>query len=171
MGENDRTALLRYLVARYEDLVRRLASRMDSSIEAADVLQDAYLRIGQAETIPAIHDPQAYIIRISANIAADRRRARSRPRLEDVEVARLLEIADDTPGPAARVESQNELALLDAALRQLPTRRRAIFLAARVEELTHRQIADRMGVSVRTVANEIRQALDHCARSLEKAAP
>ncbi|HEY0182519.1 MAG TPA: sigma-70 region 4 domain-containing protein, partial [Rhodopila sp.] len=65
-------------------------------------------------------------------------------------------------------ESRLEVEALAAALRTLPERRRAIFLAARVEELPHHVIADRFGTSARTVANEIQRALDHCARCLEK---
>jgi RNA polymerase sigma factor (sigma-70 family) len=168
MGETDRTSLLRHLVERYEDLARRLARRFGSTMDAADILQDAYLRIGQAKTIPPVDDPHAYIVRVSANIVADRRRAQARQRLDDVDIARLLEVEDAAPDPAATLEGRRDLALLEAALRQLPERRRAIFLAARVEELTHREIAGRMGVSQRTVASEIRHALDHCARSLEK---
>ncbi len=167
MSEQDRASLLRYLVARYDDLVRRLARRMDTAA-AADVLQDTYLRIGQAKAVPAVNDPQAYLIRVATNLAIDQQRAQSRQRLDDIDIARLLDIEDEAPGPAVIAESRLEVEALAAALRTLPERRRAIFLAARVEELPHHVIADRFGTSARTVANEIQRALDHCARCLEK---
>jgi RNA polymerase sigma-70 factor (ECF subfamily) len=168
MGEKDRVSLLRHLVARYEDLARKLTPRLGSTGEAADALQDTYLRIGQAEAIPAVHDPHAYLLRVATNIAADRRRAHVRQRLDDIDIARLLEIEDDAPDPAAILAGRQDMALLQASLHELPVRRRAIFLAARVEGLPHREIADRFGISLRTVANEIQRAFDHCARSLDK---
>lgn len=169
MGEKDKAFLLRHLVVRYDDLARRLTRRIGSAA-AAEALQDTYLRIGQAEAVPAIHDPQAYLLRVARNVAIGHRRAYARQRLDDVEVARLLDVEDEAPGPAAIVESQQQMERLAAALRGMPERRRAIFLAARVEGLPHQQIAGRFGVSLRTVANEIQRALDHCARCLENAA-
>lgn len=167
MEEADRRSLLRHLAQRYDELMRRLVPRL-GVVEAEDALQDAYLRIGQAEAVPAVNDPSAYLLRVAKNAAADRRRTFRRQRLDDVEVARLMEIEDNTPSPAAILESREELDRLSAALSELPERRRAIFLAARVEELPHQFIAARFGVSVRTVANEIDRTLEHCGQRLKK---
>ncbi|WP_149537878.1 RNA polymerase sigma factor [Siccirubricoccus phaeus] len=169
MGEKDRASLLRHLVLRYEDLARRLA-RLLGPAEAAEALQDTYLRIGQAEIVPAIDDPEAYLLRVARNVAIGRRRAYARQRLDDLEITRLLNIEDEAPGPAAVVDGQLRMERLAVALREIPERRRAIFLAARVEGLPHQLIADRFGVSLRTVANEIQRALDHCARAVENGA-
>lgn len=167
MGEKDRASLLRYLVVRYDDLARRLTRRL-GPVEAADALQDTYLRIGQAEAVPAINDPHAYLLQVARNVAAGRRRTHARQRLDDVDIAGLLNIEDEAPSPAAIAESRQQIEILAAALQVIPERRRAIFLAARVEGVPHQMIAERFGVSLRTVANEIERALDHCASSLEK---
>ncbi|MBN8872929.1 MAG: sigma-70 family RNA polymerase sigma factor [Rhodospirillales bacterium] len=165
MGDKDRRSLLRHLVAGHDDLARRLSRRF-GAVEAADALQDTFIRIGQAEALPPIKDPLAYLFRVAVNLATDHRRAHARQRLDAGEVSRLLEIPDKAPGPAAIVEGRLQIEALSEAIRQLPERRRAIFLAARVEELPHRIIADRFGISVRTVAYEIERALDHCATYL-----
>ncbi len=168
MGEKDRASLLAYMATRYGELARRLSHRLGSAISAADALQGTYLRIGQAETIPAVTDPQAYLLRVATNVAADQRRACQRQRLDDIDIARLLEIEDDAPGPAAIVESRLTLATLTEALAELPEQCRAVFIAARLDDIPHRIIAARFGISVRTVANEIQRALNHCADRLEK---
>ncbi|WP_169805114.1 sigma factor-like helix-turn-helix DNA-binding protein, partial [Variovorax boronicumulans] len=45
-------------------------------------------------------------------------------------------------------------------------RRRAIVLAARVDEMPHKDIAARYGVSARTVEKELRAGLEHCCERL-----
>eukprot|EP01035_Chromulina_nebulosa_P043540 gene43540-58960_t len=44
--------------------------------------------------------------------------------------------------------------------------RRAIVLAARVDEMPHKDIAARYGVSARTVEKELRAGLEHCCERL-----
>ncbi len=168
MGEKDRASLLAYLAARYEELARRLSHRLGSAVSAADALQGTYVRIGQAEAIPAVTDHQAYLLRVATNLAADEHRAHQRQRLDDIDIRKLLEIADDTPGPAAIVESRLTLAILTEALAELPEQCRAVFVAARLDDTPHLAIAKQYGISVRTVANEIQRALSHCADRLEK---
>jgi RNA polymerase sigma-70 factor (ECF subfamily) len=168
MGEKERASLLGHLVARYEDLVRRLARRLGSAADAADVLQDTYVKIGQAKSVPMVDNPHAYLLRVASNIAADHRRAHARQRLDEMEISKLLEIEDDMPGPAAIAEGRAAVEKLTRALGELPERRRAIFLAARVDGQSHQAIAERFGVSVRTVAYEINRAFDHCAACREK---
>ena len=41
-------------------------------------------------------------------------------------------------------------------------------IAARVDEVPHREIAERFGISVRTVEKELRAGLEHCCEKLEK---
>jgi DNA-directed RNA polymerase specialized sigma24 family protein len=50
----------------------------------------------------------------------------------------------------------------------LPTRQRSILLATRLEGLTRRQIADRLGISVSMVEKELRSAQEHCVSSFKR---
>jgi RNA polymerase sigma-70 factor (ECF subfamily) len=47
------------------------------------------------------------------------------------------------------------------ALRELPTRVRAVFVLARFEELKAPEIANRLGVSISTVEKDMRRAVAH----------
>ena len=71
-------------------------------------------------------------------------------------------------GTRPRGRGRQQLAALEAALAELPRRRQAIVIAARVDEVPHREIAERFGISVRTVEKELRAGLEHCCRKLEK---
>ena len=43
---------------------------------------------------------------------------------------------------------------------------RAIVIAARVDQLPHRDIAERFGISARTVEKELRAGLEHCCERM-----
>ena len=57
--------------------------------------------------------------------------------------------------------------ILDEAIQKLPDRCREIFLLSKSKELTNKQIADQLGVSVKTVENQITIALRKLRTYLE----
>ena len=166
MADTNRVALLNLLVTGYADLKRRLTRRLGSADLAAEALQDTYLRVTCAE-VGDVRSPHAYLFRVAVNVAADRRNVESRS-LPLSETDALLNIVDDTPGPARVVEARSEIDALKRAIAELPPRRREILIAACMEEVPYRAIAERFGVSVRTVQVEIKQALQYCASRLDR---
>jgi RNA polymerase sigma-70 factor (ECF subfamily) len=167
MAESARATLRQLLQLSYDDLKRRLARRLGSTELAGEALQDTFLRLERAETIGPVRNPRGYLFRMAINLAINRRHAEAR-RLAAPETTALLELADDAPGPARIAEARSEVAALKRAIGALPARRRAIFLAAWREELAHPAIAERFGVSLRTVQVELRHALEHCAAQLDR---
>jgi len=167
MVETSRAALLDLLVSGYDDLRRRLTRRLGSGELAGDALQDTFLRLKSPGELGPVRSPRAYLFRIAMRVAASRRIVERR-RLTELETEALLAIADDAPDPSRVVEARSEIEALKRALRELPARRREIVLAACMEEIPHRAIAERFGVSVRTIQIELKQALAHCALRLER---
>ncbi|MDQ0081361.1 hypothetical protein J2W35_001700 [Variovorax boronicumulans] len=106
-----------------------------------------------------------YLLRIASNVAEDRRISSGRL-LDFVEVEELPHFADESQGPARLSEARSEVQALERALEELPRRRREIFIASRVDETPHKDIALRHGVSVRIVEREVKAALVHCAGRL-----
>jgi RNA polymerase sigma factor (sigma-70 family) len=82
------------------------------------------------------------------------------------DVEALYEMADELADPARTAEARAEIDALERALAELPRRRRAIVVAARVDEMPHREIARRFGVSERTIEKELRAGLEHCCERL-----
>jgi RNA polymerase sigma-70 factor (ECF subfamily) len=162
MAETDRATLRSLLQAGYEDLRQRLARRLGSTDRANDALQETFLRLECAPTIGPVSNPQAYLLRVALNVASNLRVAETR-RLTAPETEALLALPDDKPGPGQIAEARSEIAALKRALGELPTRRRAIFLAAWRDGEAHQGIADRLGVSLRTIQIELKQAAEHCA--------
>ncbi|MFZ6762140.1 RNA polymerase sigma factor [Pseudoroseomonas sp. WGS1072] len=168
MGDREGLSLLRHLSEGYEDLLGRLSRRLGSASRASEALQETCLRVGRAVALPEVRDPEAFLLRIAANAAADQSRQEARRRLEPLEIEALLAVSDDAPTPEAIVQGREEMRHLQRALEALPARRRAILEAARLQGLPHEAIARRFGVSVRTVAYEIERALDHCSVWMER---
>ena len=80
----------------------------------------------------------------------------------------LFEMVDDKPGPDREIEARSEINALKQVIRELPARRREMFMATFVNEVPLRETAERFGVSVRTVQVELKQALVHCAARLDR---
>ena len=170
MSDTNIAVLRDLLLADYGGLDRRLTRRLGSADLASDVLQETYLRLQGMTKIATVRSPKAYLFRIALNIANDRRRAENR-RLTVDEVDSLLEIPDDRPDAARIIEDRSEVYLLKRAIAELPERRRRVLILSRIKDMPHREIAKRLGVTVRTVEMDLKQALEHCAERLQRRHP
>ena len=170
MDNTNITALRDLLLADYSGLDRQLTRRLGSADVASDVLQETYLRLEGMNEVGPVRSPKAYLFRIALNIANDRRRAESR-RLTVDEVDCLLDIPDDRPDAARVIEDRSEVNLLKRAIAELPERRRRVLILSRINDMPHREIAKRLGVTVRTVEMDLKQAIEHCAERLKRPVP
>lgn len=167
MTEASWLALQQRLLMRYEMFKKRLTRQLGSADLASDALQDTWLRLERGGDLTQVQSPDNYLYTMAVNLAHDHRRLESR-RLTTTEVETLLEIPDEAPDAARTVEARSDLDTLVAIIAELPVRQQAILVAARVEGLSRRDIADRFGVSVRFVQRELQEAQDFCAGRLEK---
>ena len=152
-----------------DDFRRRLAYRLGSTDFATEILHETYLRLDRGSTeLGTVQSPNAYVFRTALNIAADHRRLAESRRLGPGEIEALRGIADHALDPERAVEARLEVVSLEKALEELTPRRRAILIAARLEEVPHAEIAARFGISTRMVEKELKQALLHCSLRLDK---
>lgn len=163
--ESSRAALIDFLLDQYDDLKRRLARRLGSEA-AADALQDTFVRLSSTIEVGPIRSPRAYLLRIAVRLAAERRKNETSSALSDMEL--LFEIVDDAPDPERIVEARSEIEALKVSLREMSQRRRAILLAAAVDEVPASILAARFGVTRRTIQTELKAALIHCAKRLDR---
>ncbi|MCA1325590.1 RNA polymerase sigma factor [Herbaspirillum sp. alder98] len=168
MVEDVRSTLLGHLASRYGDLKRRLTRLLGSDDLAGDALQDTWLRLQRmdADTSP-IMNPHAFLLRMAANIAVDQRRSQSRA-LPPGEIAELLDLADHAPGPEQTVEARSEVQALLRLLERMPARRREILIMVRLEGMLQKEVAERLGISLRTVEHELKRAHDFCMSRLDE---
>ncbi|MCA6120301.1 sigma-70 family RNA polymerase sigma factor [Bradyrhizobium sp. WSM 1704] len=167
MSDTTRAALLTLLVATYDDLKQRLTRRTGSADLANEALQDTFLRLSNADGIGPVRDLQAYLFRVAMSAISNRRVAERRRRTVR-EVDPLFDLPDEAPGPDRIIEARSEIDALKRSIQELPARRREIFMAICVDETPLQHVAERFGVSVRTVQVELKQALAHCAVCLDR---
>lgn len=173
MRNDDDTAptgpLARFFVEQLPRLRRRLARRTGSIEMAEDLAHDAWLRL-ERNAAAALQAPGPYLHRTAENLVIDEARRRSR-RLGTVEIADIMSVPADLPEPERAVIARDELRTVLAAIAELPERRRAVFIAARLRGERYSIIAARHGITTRTVENDVRRALDHCAARLQHPLP
>lgn len=133
--------------------LRGFARRRVGREEAEDLVHDAYVRLLQLGETAKLE--REYLYRIASNLAVDavrKVRVRSRHAVEDPEYCASV------ASPETIFESSMELRRLRVFLDELSPPCREMFLLNRIGDLTHAEIAERMGVSVRTVERRIAQA-------------
>jgi RNA polymerase sigma-70 factor (ECF subfamily) len=145
----------------YADLLRAIQRKTGCVHRACDVLHDSLVRLALATTRVPIAQPHAYLRTVVGSVLTDRYRddARWRP-LPDREDR---EGEDGLVGCAPSAERMAQLrACLEAAQRvfdRLPARRREVFWLFRIDGFSCREIAERLGLSVRTVENHVMRAM------------
>lgn len=163
MPENALPALRNFLVARYDELKQRLARRLGNAEQAGDALQDTWLRLESRDDIDGVRDPASYLLRMAVNLAYDQLGRHGRLATRDEIDALLDEAPDPAPGPAQIAEDRSEMAALAALIARMPPRRRQVLVMVRWEQLPQREVARRLGISLRTVEKELKDAHDFCA--------
>ena len=167
MSDTSRAALLTLLVASYDDLKQRLTRRSGSADLADEALQDTFLRLSKATIAEPIRDLNAYLFRVAMSVLSNRRVAERR-HYSVVDVDALLNFVDDNPDPERTIEARSGIDALKRAILELPARRREIVVAVFVHEMPLNKVAQRFGVSMRTIQVELKQALAYCAIRLDR---
>ena len=156
-----------------EDLFRRQSPRLirffrrrTGNVEAAqDLAQDVFVRFLRVPRLADIRDPEAYLRRIAGNLLVDR--ARRQNHATSLSAAAWREIEPSIVCPQHDALAERDLRVrYERALDGLTPRSREVFLLHRVEELSYKAIAARLGVSVGTVEYHMTRALAHLDRML-----
>lgn len=141
----------------YDALANYAYSVLRNKEDAEDVVQDVFIRIWQNNP-DIISGPQIkfYLLTAIKNgcISVLRKQAGKK----------FVQYEEVNPSSFTSVDSSPEKkeitpAIIDEALSQLPPQCLAIFKLSRFGKLTYQQIADEMGISVKTVENQVGKAL------------
>ncbi len=124
---------------------------------AHDVVQDTFVRVWDHRASLQPNLPLlAYLFRISRNLVRDlAKRSNVRKKYES-EMTETLQ--SDSPEEALRARILDEK--LQGAIRtRLPEKCREVFLLSRIEGMSNAEIGEHLGISVKTVENQITRAL------------
>lgn len=148
-------------------LTRFLQRNWRDDAEIGDLRQEAYARLYEAaqRERPILVKP--FLFQIARNLMIDRLRRQSVVSLESVADFEGMNVSDDRPSSEACVAARQELRLLQVALDSLPPRCRQVVVMRKVEGLSQKDVAKKMGITVETVENQVAKGIRLLAQALD----
>lgn len=139
-------------------LRRYLTRLLGNSTEAQDIAHDAYLRVLPIVDKPTTGQPEAVLYTTARRLAINQLKRRSISPIRAGESGQEHSTSP-APGVAQQVMARQEWRLVQEGIARLPEGCRQVLLLRKVELLSHREIADRLGIAVSTVEKQHVRAL------------
>jgi RNA polymerase sigma-70 factor (ECF subfamily) len=142
-------------------LHRFLARRLKRPQDVDDLAQEVFIRLLRLERPELVRKPQAYLFSVAANLV---REFRIRADKEHEQLDYDSDAADEAADQPAQVlpdELAERIAIqqqLERALAQLPAMQRAVLLLVKRDGLSHKEVARKTGIHVRTVERYVMEA-------------
>ena len=155
-------------LAHRRELQAYLTEKLRDADTAADLTQETFLRYAehrQGGGAAVIHD-RSFLYRTARNLAIDHVRKQARQRTDATADEDLARLPGEGPSPESATDARRRLDRLRAAVEELPQRTRQVFVLARIEGLTHREVADRLEISESSVQKHLAKALQHVMQRL-----
>lgn len=149
------------LYMRYVPHVEAFACCMlKNKSEAEDLAHDLFLKLWEGrESLQHVRSVRNYLFRMTKNAIFDRfehkavdiryRQSAAPKDLREIVSNDLVE----------QIDLQELLLLIDMAVEKMPVQRRKVFRMSRVEGISYQEIAQRLGISQKTVEYHIHEAL------------
>lgn len=173
MTMNDRIEWVAHHILPHEAALRRWLSRFVAPQDVEDIVQEAYCSIAGLDVLAHIVDPKRYLFQVARNVVmANLRRARV-VQIDSIgglqEIERVI-AHDESNNPERLAADRALLRQIDDALASMSERSRTVFRLRRLQGLSQRDVARRLGVSEAVVENELARGLKQILSSLGSSA-
>jgi len=156
-------ALLPHLDAAYN--FARYLARNDA--DAADVVQEAYLRAMRYGDSFTGQNPRAWLFAIVRNTFFSMRKGNI-PAETAVPFDEELHREDEQPGPEAAMLKRADMRVVNEALEELSVEYREVIVLREFEDLSYKEIARVTGAPVGTVMSRLARARDQLTRAIKR---
>ncbi|NIB42508.1 sigma-70 family RNA polymerase sigma factor [Pseudomaricurvus alkylphenolicus] len=157
------SALLSAYEAHLRALKRFVSRLVKNQSDVEDIVQEAFLLAYNAERGKDIAQPKSYLFRTAKHVSLNHlRQATRRPTefLEDSAESSEALISDFTLED--EVMAQQKLGIHCEAVATLPEKCRKVYLMRKVYAMSHKEIADTLGITVSTVETHIEKGFARC---------
>ncbi|MBI4429924.1 MAG: RNA polymerase sigma-70 factor [Ignavibacteriales bacterium] len=140
-------------------LFRYVLHSLQDADTSHDIIQETFLRVWNHRATLRPELPfLALLFRISRNLVRDHAKYHAVRRKLEAEIPASVQSTQD--GPAEVLQSNIlEEKVSEAVRTKLPTKCREIFLLSRMEGMSNAEISRHLGISVKTVENQITRGL------------
>lgn len=138
---------------------------------AAELTQEAYVRLLSFSDQHTIRHPRAFLYQTAKNLALDHLRKDKVQALHVTDFDEAAQVPADQPSAERVLLDRERVDQFLAAMETMPPRSREVFVLHRVHELSYRQIAERLNISESAVEKNIMRALTHCRHALRDGSP
>lgn len=133
-----------------------------------DVVQESYLRVWKARLRHPIASTKSFLFQVARHLAIDVVRRRQSAATDSLGDLAALPVIEDKPDAVDRLCYDEKIEFLASAFLNLPPRCREIMILRKLQGTSNRDIADRLGISERTVENQITRGMKLCRDYLEQ---
>lgn len=130
-----------------------------NATDISDLRQEVYARVLEAAHKRIPDNARGFLLTCARNLLIDQVRSAQVVPIEAIADLEGLEIPSDAPEPDRWVMAREELRRLQAVLEKLPPRAREAISLACFENLTGKEIAERMGVTQATASEHLSNAV------------
>jgi RNA polymerase sigma factor (sigma-70 family) len=147
----------------YHDLRRFLMRKFKDDADIEDLVQDTFIKVYKSVNWHSIKNPKAYLFHAAQNLTIDKIRKKKHEKtfLHDSE----LEIGSDLIDPEREVLSHEQVKLLTNAISGLSPSVQQAFVLNKLYNLSYKEIAITMSLSVKTVEKHIAKGLMTCVKN------
>lgn len=143
-----------------------LRGRFPGLPDVDDLIQETYARLLRARVAGQLHAVRPYLFVVARNAALDLARHNQMAATDSVGNIEQLSVVEDKPDAAETTAQIQEAEILHEAIASLPPRCREILTLRRFHGLSHRLIAERLGISANTVDTQLCLAIFRCRQFL-----
>jgi RNA polymerase sigma factor (sigma-70 family) len=146
---------VREILAHEASLMRYLIRCWPRADEVHDLRQEIYIRVYEAAAKSFPTSPKSFLFATARHLMTDRVRRSRIVSIEAVGDFDVLNVMVDEISLERRLDARQELKRLAQALNLLPPKCREVVWLRRVDEIPQKEVAQRLGISERTVESHI----------------
>lgn len=168
MIDNARTRWLSRNILPHESSIRRIIGswHLPLDLEVDDVIQESYAKIARLPSVEHISSPKVYFLQIARSILLMHVR---RAKLVSIDVfadLEQLQITDDSPSPEIHASDREQLRMLAYAVKNMGEPQRSVLMLRIIDELSHKEIGDKLGLSGNAVQKILARSLNLLAQEI-----
>jgi RNA polymerase sigma-70 factor (ECF subfamily) len=157
---SSRSRWLAIHVLPHEALIRsKLKDLRVYNLDTEDVIQEVYTRMLSVPSLETIRHPKQYAIRTAKAIIIDHVRHSRVVSIVSAGRSENIDVPEREASAEQRLEFQEEVAAVEAALAGLSEKCRMTLLLRRVEGLSQKEVAQRLGVSEKMIEHHMTDAI------------